>query len=324
MPELDELDLRLAHALQVDGRASFTRIATVLGVSDQTVARRYARLRSTRALRVVGLTDPDVTGDQQWYVRVKATPRAAQGMAKALASRSDTSWVMLVGGGTEVVCTVRTGPAGRGDDLLLSALPRTSHVLAVDAFRRLHQYFGGQQGAIEKLDLLRPDQVAALLAGRVAPTTSRKPVELDKIDRGILAELALDGRCAVERLASVTSEPAATVRRRLASLRDRGVLYFDVELENRLLARGVEAVLWLKVEPASLHDVGTAVGVHREVAFAAACTGPFALLAYVSTPDPASLYAYLTTSIAKLAGVREVESAPVIRLLKGPGPALPA
>ena len=88
-----------------------------------------------------------------------------------------------------------------------------------------------------------------------------------------------------------------------------------------LLARGVEAVLWLKVEPAALHAVGTAVGGHQEVDFAAACTGSFALLAYVSTPNPESLYVYLTSSVATLVGVREVESAPVIRLLKGPGPA---
>lgn len=319
--ELDDVDLRLAHALQVDGRAPFSRIAAVLGVSDQTVSRRYARLRSNGALRVVGLTDPDVTGDQQWYVRVKATPAAAQAIGKALANRHDTSWVMLVGGGTEVVCTVRVAAAEPGDDLLLSALPRTSSVLAVEAFRRLHQFFGGQQGAIEKLHPLRPAQVAALLDGRVVAPAGGAPAKVDALDGRILAELAIDGRCAVDRLVNVTAEPAGTVRRRLESLRNRGVLYFDVELENRSLATGVEAVLWLKVEPAALHEVGTALGAHREVAFAAACTGPFALLAYVSSPDPESLYAYLTTSIAALPGVREVESAPVIKLLKGPGPA---
>jgi DNA-binding Lrp family transcriptional regulator len=319
MSEVDTLDLQLAHALQLNGRASFTRLAAALGVSDQTVARRYARLRSSRALRVVGLTDPDATGDMQWYVRVRATPDAAQAIAHALAKRPDTSWVMLLAGGTEILCTVRTGSGERGEDLLLSTLPRTARVLAVQAYCRLHQYFGGQQGAVEKLDLLRPDQIAALLDGRATPTPEPGPVELDRIDRAILAELALDGRSRLELLAGVTSAPVATVRRRVESLRDRGVLFFDVELDNRLLARGVEAVLWLKVEPAALHAAGTALGAHREVAFAAACTGPFALLAYVSTPDPGSLYGYLTTSVATLPGVRDVESAPVIRLLKGPG-----
>ena len=46
---LDALDLKLLHALQIDGRAPFSRIAEVLGVSDQTVARRFRRLRTTAA-----------------------------------------------------------------------------------------------------------------------------------------------------------------------------------------------------------------------------------------------------------------------------------
>lgn len=40
----DQLDLQVLSALEVDGRASFSRIGAVLGVSDQTVARRYRRL----------------------------------------------------------------------------------------------------------------------------------------------------------------------------------------------------------------------------------------------------------------------------------------
>src|ERR1700722_16375393 len=48
----DALDLQLVYALQLDGRASFSLIGEVLGVSDQTIARRYHRLRSAGLLRV--------------------------------------------------------------------------------------------------------------------------------------------------------------------------------------------------------------------------------------------------------------------------------
>lgn len=322
MTDVDTLDLKIAHALQVDGRAPFSLLADVLAVSDQTVARRYGRLRSSGALRVVGLTDPDATGDMQWYVRVKATPDAAQAIAGALVRRPDTSWVMLLAGGTEMICTVRTGSGGN-DDLLLSALPRTSRVLDVHAQCRLHQFFGGPQGVVEKLSLLRPDQITALLDGRPAPPTPTAPpptpVELNQVDRRLLAELALDGRQTFEQLAEATSSPAATVRRRLDSLRARGVLYFDVELDNRLLDRRVETVLWLDIEPSALHRAGTELAGHAEIAFAAACTGPTALFAHVLTRDPGTLYQYLTTSVSTLPGIRRLESAPVIRLLKGPG-----
>ena len=42
---LDDLDRRLLHALHLDGRVSFRTLAAVLGVSDQTVSRRYSALR---------------------------------------------------------------------------------------------------------------------------------------------------------------------------------------------------------------------------------------------------------------------------------------
>ncbi|MFF7547168.1 AsnC family protein [Streptomyces canus] len=53
-PSPDALDPKLPHALQVDGRAPFSRIAEILGVSDQTVVRRFRKLRNTAGLRIVG------------------------------------------------------------------------------------------------------------------------------------------------------------------------------------------------------------------------------------------------------------------------------
>src|ERR1041384_1624286 len=58
MTTLDDLDRALIHALQVDGRAPFPPVATVLGPSTQPVIRRYRRLRGEAGLRVIGLPDP--------------------------------------------------------------------------------------------------------------------------------------------------------------------------------------------------------------------------------------------------------------------------
>ena len=71
---LDDVDRSLVHALQVDGRAPFGRIAEVLGVSDQTIARRYRRLRSAGALRVVGSVDARRLGYASWAIRLRCAP----------------------------------------------------------------------------------------------------------------------------------------------------------------------------------------------------------------------------------------------------------
>lgn len=121
--DYDELDRRLVHALQVDGRAAFSTIADVLGVSDRTIARRYARLRAMGAVRVVGDVDPAALGGALWFLRVRCAPTAAVPVAEALARRPDTSWVSLTSGGTEITCTVRTETAADSEALLLAKLP---------------------------------------------------------------------------------------------------------------------------------------------------------------------------------------------------------
>jgi DNA-binding Lrp family transcriptional regulator len=126
--DFDDLDREVVHALQVDARAPFRRIGEVLGVSDQTVARRYARLLERQALRVLGLTDPVVVDERQWIFRVRVAPDVVREVADALAARSDTSWIALCAGGAELVGTAY----GEGAEaLLLEEFPRTRHVLDV-------------------------------------------------------------------------------------------------------------------------------------------------------------------------------------------------
>jgi DNA-binding Lrp family transcriptional regulator len=71
---LDELDRSIVHGLHIDGRAPFSRLESVLGVSDQTVARRYRRLRSAGALRVIGLLNARRLGWVEWFDCDQAAP----------------------------------------------------------------------------------------------------------------------------------------------------------------------------------------------------------------------------------------------------------
>jgi hypothetical protein len=53
----DDLDRQLVHALTVTPRAPFKQIADVLGVSDQTIARRFRKLTATASLVVRGMVN---------------------------------------------------------------------------------------------------------------------------------------------------------------------------------------------------------------------------------------------------------------------------
>ena len=310
----NELDRRLIHALQINGRAPFSTIAEVLGVSDRTIARRYARLRSTGAVRVLGGVDSTALGAVLWFLRVRCAPAASVPVAEALARRPDTSWVSITSGGTEITCTVRTESEADSEALLLAKLPRTPRVEGVTAHSVLHAFYGGPDSLVAKLGSLDDAAIERL---RQRPVAYRPgPVRLDDGDRALLAALADDGRAEFERLAAVTGWSPTTVRRRMTELRERGVLYLDIDVDPSLLGVGPRTLLWLSVAPTHLARAGAALAGHPEVAFAAATTGPTNLYASVVCTDQRDLYRYLTTRVARLPAITHVETAPVIRTVK--------
>jgi DNA-binding Lrp family transcriptional regulator len=312
--DYDQLDRQLVHALQINGRAPFSLIGEVLGVSDRTIARRYARLRSTGAVRVIGAVDSIALGAMDWFLRVRCSPAAAVQVAEALARRPDTAWVSLTSGGTEITCTVRTESAADSESLLLAKLPRTPRVEGVTAHSVLHAFYGGPDSLVAKLGSLD----AAAIERLTPPPIGHRPgpVRLDDGDRKLLAALAADGRAEIEQMATVTGWSPTTVRRRMAELRERGVLYLDIDVDGRMFGVGPRTVLWLSVAPAHLREVGEALASHPEIAFAAATTGPTNICASVVCANQRELYQYLTTRVAALPGIAHVETAPVIRTVK--------
>ncbi|ROR35448.1 Lrp/AsnC family transcriptional regulator [Kitasatospora cineracea] len=317
----DALDRRLVHALQLAPRAAFSRLAAVLGVSDQTVARRYGRLRGAGAIRVLGLSDPERLGEVRWQLRVRCSPDSAGAVATALARREDTVWVSLNSGGTEIACSTRTPPDRSDHSLLLQHLPRTPSVLGVSAHCVLHTFFGGAQSLAVKSGALSAGQVAELAAAgpRVAEPDGPVP-ELDAADRRLLAVLAVDGRAPLAELAAACGKSESTVRRRLEELAASGVLYYDLDVDWLIFGLRTHTWLWLNVVPSELAAAGAALAGHPEVAYACATTGPSNLHAVVITRSVRELYAYLTTRVAALPGVQHLETAPTIRIVKGPGP----
>lgn len=317
---LDGVDRGLVHALQIDGRAPLRAIAAVLGVSENTVARRYRRLRGGGTLRVVGAVNGARLGYTSWLIRLQVTPDAAVAVAMALAERDDTSWIYLVSGGTEVVCTTQVRSTSDRDDLLLAKLPRTQRVIAMSAHSLLAGFalptgWGGPA-------CLDADQVAALRPP--PPDVDDAALVLQPGDRELLAALARDGRASHAELAAATGWSVTTVRRRVAHLRHSGVLSLQLDIPPEALGFHAQARLWMNVQPSGQVAVAEALAGHPEIAFVAATTGSTNLTAAVNCRDNRDLHRYLTERVAPFDAVRTLETAPVIRTVKRAGPRLPA
>ena len=320
---IDELDRQLVQCLGVDGRASFSAVAEVLAVSDQTVARRYRRLRSAGLLRVVGLRYLKAGSGTNWFLRLRCVPGSGEAIALALARRPDTKWVQLLSGDTEVLCGL-IEDRWQASDSLLARLPRSSRIVEVTVYSLLHTFTYGMD-ALGFLDVLPAERVAPLrvpVRGAVRRPGPDAPPEDGDLDTALFAALALDGRTSCAELAATAGWSETTVRRRMDQLRDTGALYFDLELDMPAFGFQRGAWLWLSVPPSYLAEVGTSLAKFPEVAFVTATTGPANLAAVAVCRDDESLYEFLTAKVGALPGIERVETSPVIRVVKQASPVL--
>jgi len=313
---IDDLDRQLVHCLSVNGRASFSQVAEVLGVSDQTVARRYRRMRSAGALRVVGLKSRKRLGALGWFLRMRCVPGAGSGIAMALARRPDTTWVQLLSGDTEVLCSLRSD-ARESRDSLLAKLPRGGRVVEVTAHSLLHMFTGGPDG-LGFLAVLDPERVQPLRDRPASDPAERgtQAIELSEVDRALFGALGADGRASHADLAAATGWSESTVRRRMEQLTGSGLLYFDLELNLPVFGFRAAAWLWMAVPPSELEAVGKALAGFPEVAYAAATTGPANLAACVVCRDEPGLYEFLTRKAGGIPAIGRIETAPIIRTVK--------
>jgi DNA-binding Lrp family transcriptional regulator len=325
---LDVLDRKIIHALYLDARVPFSRMAAVLGASEQTVARRYGRLRAAGVVRVVGQLDSQRLGQSDWVVRIRCTPDAALPVATALAKRPDTAWVQLISGGTEIFGTVKSHDERERTALLLEQLPSHRKIVGVEAHWVLHPFSespsllaGADELTPEEADQLRRRPGLSALGKErvngVAPTSgsdgAARPFE---DDWPLLRALADDGRATYRELAARTHWHESTVRRRVEELVASGTLYFDLDVAPEALGIGARAILWMSVAPAHLMEVGHALKSHPEVPFVAATTGSANLVASLACRDTHGVFGYLTDQIATLDGVTRIETAPVMRSIK--------
>ncbi|MBF6225988.1 Lrp/AsnC family transcriptional regulator [Nocardia abscessus] len=307
---LDDIDRSLLHALQLDGRAPFSRLAPVLDVSERTLARRYRRLLDTGGLRVTGVADTGRVGHAEWLVRLRVRPEATVALARALAGRADTAWVTIVAGGAELVCLFRVP-----GDAPLPELARHPAVATVDAHRVLRHVM--QRRWQGRMSALSTEQSAALRApGADIPA----PVAPSELDQRLIPALAADGRATYPRLARAVGWSESAVRRRVEELRDARVLGFDVEIDPALFGFTVQSLLWLTVAPAHLLAVATALADDPEAAFVAATTGPHNLLACVVCRDADALFRYTTERLGALRGIDRMEIGPISGYAKRAAP----
>ncbi len=317
-------DVRIIRALQIAPRASFATMASVLGLTESAVNRRYRRLRADGVLRVAGTVNPGALGQSRWLVRLRCRPGSVTAIADALAKRDDVNWVALSAAGCEVTCATQSRTREQRENLLGRRLPRTAAVLDINAFAMLRQFMGGRGHYWAALHgVLSPEEEAALGSDgppfTESPVVTRDPAHLTPEDEKILDGLAADGRASLVDLAAAADSTPGRVSRRLSALLQRRIAHIDVEISAAALGYHARANLWLRVHPSAVKTVGRTLAREPEIAFVAAISGPHNIHAVAHCRDLDELFEFTSDRIGGLAGLQSMEVSPVLQHIKQAG-----
>jgi DNA-binding Lrp family transcriptional regulator len=289
MTELAELDLKIAEALQVDGRASWRKIASVLGENERTVARRGTDLLASGAVSVVALRQHPASV----IVRSRTQPGKLASTLSSLTQSSDTSFVYATTGSADVVAEVLTSPEKMGR-LVMSELPTTLGIAAVETYPVL-KYFRTIRGW--RLGRLNDKQVHELSQPHDSDAIRLEPLgKLGHTDEEIVQCLCVDGRLGFEELGARVGVSESTARRKVEWLLETQHLQLRALIEPLLAGLPVEALLWLRVPPADIEKIGTALQQDQRVRYAAVLAGRHQLLVDVPLRTMNELHEFLTDS----------------------------
>ena len=286
---LDEIDRKIVCALQIDERASWRRIAEVLGEPERTVSRRGTALLGSGIVVVSAWSTPGPAA----IVSVTCTPQTVRIAAVALARRSDTTFTYTLTGHVDCVTEIRT-PAGSLPTLLFDDLPGTPGIVGMSTLPVMKYYRTGFEW---HPNFLSPKQVAEL-RDFVPPPQS--PNDFTKIlgstDRAILRLLAGDGRLPNDKLARAAGISEPTARRRVDDLRRSGAIAMRAVIDPAHLGLPVEAILWIKAAPGEIDTIGEALLTHPGMRYIAAITGEYQIVADLIVASKEELHTVITQS----------------------------
>jgi len=316
------LDMTIAAALQVNGRATWGSIARALDLPERTVARRGQRLIDEGRVRVSTYLDTTIVGHAHpVVVQVRTAAGRAVAVGRTLSERSDASSVSVIEGSSDLTCMILPRTLEDRARLMLEEIPSIDDVVSVQASTVLRYFRSGYDWFAREL----PDgPTAALLEDVIRPAEDVVPgehLELEPEDEALVAELATDGRAAVAQLARQIGLSTPTVRRRLDNLFAAGALHVRTEVSPALHGLRLEALIWLRVRPDRIDDVGRTLGRHPSVRFCVALTGRSQIMIDCLLLDEAALYAFVTEDIAGL-GVESVDRIGVVLFPLRRGPLL--
>lgn len=236
---LDNLDLQLVHALQINPRAPFTTVASTLKVDAATVARRWERLTADNLGWVTCY--PNAAGYFFGYVEVSCQVAQAEQVADQLSEDTHAVSIAHITGDMDLLVVV-TQDYATFARYVAERIHRIPGVVRTRSHPFAHSYL---EGSAWQLDALSSDQTRIMRKTAIPSIPGQKIVD---DERPIVLALADDGRLALTDLARRTGVSVNTARRRLQRLVTARKVLLRCEIAHTYSGWPLTVIFWARAD----------------------------------------------------------------------------
>lgn len=237
---LDNLDLQLVHALQINPRAPFVTVARALQVDAVTVARRWERLVTDNISWVTGY--PNAAAYFFGYVEVSCHVAQAEQVADRLAEDVHAVSIAHITGDMDLLVVVVTQDYITFARYITERIHRIPGVIRSRSHPFAHSYV---EGSAWRLDALSSDQIRIMRKTTIPSMPGQKIVD---DERPIVLALAGDGRLALTDLARRTGVSVNTARRRLQRLVTARKVLLRCEIAHTYSGWPLTVIFWARAD----------------------------------------------------------------------------
>jgi DNA-binding Lrp family transcriptional regulator len=308
---LDETDLALVNALQINPRAPWSLIGQALGIGATTAVRRWRRLvdggdawmsayPGGEAARRLGLA----------IVQIRCEPGSGIEVAQTIAADVHVPTVDYVAGEYDLLAHVVAPGLTEISDYLVRRLSRVPGVVRTRTLVSPKMFSEGSQWQVWAIS---PEQRKTLGARAAQPVPA---TAFTSLDRALLLALAENGRASCSELALRLGVSASTVRRHVDALLAAGLVRLRCEIARSKSPAPVALLLLLRVPPDKLETTARWLGSLPHMRMCAAISGAanlFLVAWLASAGDAVSLESTLVTKVPRL---EIVDRALVLRPVK--------
>ena len=298
---LDDVDRVLIGELIADGRATYAKLAPVVGLSQAATRTRVQRLLDERIVVVTGRVDPATFGLGVFAFAFLEVDGEVDKTAALIAEIDEAVFIAIGAGRFDMLVEVRCAD----DEGLLEVLDR---VRVIGGVRRL------QSATVIHYEKQDWSSVGDRNASPREPRPIHSAAHIDDIDRRLLRELIADGRATYAALAPVVGLSQSAVRDRVIDLIESDVIAIETHPVAEAMGIGGFTGIGIKAT-GPIKPIVDAMTVMAEMALISRTFGRFDITAEVWFDDKDHL-ADVLERLRVIPQVGAIDTVPYLRIAK--------